>query len=48
MEGRFLSPVYPGETVRAKTWIDGNAVTFRSTVPARGETVPNAGLENII
>ena len=43
MEGRFSSPVYPGEVIRTEMWMDGNVVTFRSTVPARGVTVLNNG-----
>jgi len=48
MEGRFSSPVYPGETIRTEMWRDGNAVTFRSTVPARGVTVLNNGRAEIV
>lgn len=47
MEGRFSSPVYPGETIRTELWIDGNIVSFRSTVPARGVTVLNNGRAEI-
>jgi len=47
MEGRFSSPVYPGETVRTEMWRDGNVVSFRSTVPARGVTVLNNGRAEI-
>ena len=43
MEGRFSSPVYPGETIRTEMWRDGNIVSFRSTVPARAVTVLNNG-----
>ena len=43
MEGRFSSPVYPGEVIRTEMWMDGNVVTFRSTVPARSVTVLNNG-----
>ncbi len=48
MEGRFSSPVYPGETIRTEMWIDGKIVTFRSTVPARGVTVLNSGRAEIV
>jgi len=48
MEGRFSSPVYPGETIRTEMWIDGKVVTFRSTVPARGVTVLNNGRAEIV
>jgi len=47
MEGRFSSPVYPGETIRTEMWRDGNTVSFRSTVPARGVTVLNNGKAEI-
>jgi acyl dehydratase len=48
MEGRFSSPVYPGETIRTEMWIDGKVVTFRATVPARGVTVLNNGRAEIV
>ncbi len=44
MEGRFSSPVYPGETIRTEMWVEGRTVSFRSTVPARNVTVLNNGL----
>ena len=47
MEGRFSSPVYPGETVRTEMWRNGDIVSFRSTVPARGVTVINNGRAEI-
>lgn len=47
MEGRFSSPVYPGETIRTEMWQDGNIVSFRATVPARGVTVLNNGRAEI-
>lgn len=47
MQGRFSSPVYPGETIRTEMWRDGNIVSFRSTVPARGVTVLNNGRAEI-
>jgi acyl dehydratase len=47
MEGRFSSPVYPGETIRTEMWRDGNVVSFRATVPARGVTVVNNGRAEI-
>lgn len=48
MEGRFSSPVYPGETIRTEIWQDGKIVTFRATVPARGVTVINNGRAEIV
>ena len=47
MEGRFSSPVYPGETIRTEMWRDGSVVSFRATVPARGVTVLNNGRAEI-
>ena len=47
MQGRFSSPVYPGETIRTEMWREGNTVSFRSTVPARGVTVLNNGRAEI-
>ena len=47
MEGRFSSPVYPGETIRTEMWRDGNVVSFRATVPSRGATVLNNGRAEI-
>jgi acyl dehydratase len=47
MQGRFSSPVYPGETIRTEMWRDGNVVSFRATVPARGVTVVNNGRAEI-
>lgn len=47
MQGRFASPVYPGETIRTEMWRDGNVVSFRCTVVARGATVLNNGRAEI-
>ena len=47
MEGRFSSPVYPGETIRTEIWLDGRIVSFRSTVPAREVTVLDNGRAEI-
>lgn len=47
MEGRFSSPVYPGETIRTEMWREGSVVSFRATVPARGVTVLNNGRAEI-
>jgi acyl dehydratase len=48
MEGRFSSPVYPGETIRTEMWIDRSIVSFRATVPARNVTVLNNGRAEIV
>lgn len=47
MQGRFASPVYPGETIRTEMWCDDNVVSFRSSVAARGVTVLNNGRAEI-
>lgn len=48
MEGRFSSPVYPGETIRTEMWNDDGAVSFRSTVPERSVTVIDHGRAEIL
>jgi acyl dehydratase len=48
MEGRFSSPVYPGETIRTEIWIDRGTVSFRSTVRERNLTVLNNGRAEIV
>jgi acyl dehydratase len=48
MEGRFSSPVYPGETIRTEMWVDGPILSFRSSVPARSVTVLNNGRAEIV
>ena len=48
MEGRFSSPVYPGETIRTEMWLNDGIVSFRSTVPEREATVLNHGRAEIL
>lgn len=48
MEGRFSSPVYPGESIRTEIWLDGVILSFRSSVPERGATVLNSGRAEIV
>ena len=43
MRVRFTAPVFPGETIRTELWIDGDVVSFRSTVLERDIVVLNAG-----
>ena len=31
MEGRFSSPVFPGEALTVRMWVDGDAVVFQTT-----------------
>jgi len=40
---RFTSPVFPGETIATDIWVDGEVVSFRSRVEARGITSLNNG-----
>jgi len=40
---RFTSPVFPGETIHTDIWLDGDVVSFRSRVEARGVTSLNNG-----
>jgi acyl dehydratase len=48
MEGRFSSPVYPGETIRTELWLDDKVVSFRSSVPGRGVPVLNNGRAELV
>lgn len=43
LDVRFSAPVFPGETVRVETWRDGDVVSYRASVPARGALVLNNG-----
>lgn len=47
MEGRFSSPVFPGETIRTEMWRDGNVVSFRSLVVDRDAVVLTGGRAEI-
>ena len=40
---RFTSPVFPGETIHTDIWVDGDVVSFRSRIEARGVTSLNNG-----
>ena len=42
MEGRFTSPVMPGESLTVSMWVDGDAAVFRTTGDD-GRTVLDAG-----
>jgi acyl dehydratase len=48
MHGRFTSPVYPGETIRTELWREGECVSYRSSVPARGVAVINNGFARVV
>ena len=47
MQARFTSPVYPGETIRVETWIDGGTASFRARVVERDVIVLNNGRAEI-
>jgi acyl dehydratase len=40
---RFTSPVFPGETIHTDIWVDGDVVSFRSRIEARGVISLNNG-----
>jgi len=46
-QGRFSSPVFPGETLRTEMWVDGPVVSFRASVPARGVVAMTNGRAEI-
>jgi len=39
LAGRFSGPVYPGEELEVSFWRDGDVVSLRASVPARGAVV---------
>lgn len=47
MEGRFSSPVFPGETIRTEIWRDGNVISFRSLIAERDAVVLTGGRAEI-
>jgi acyl dehydratase len=44
---RFSAPVFPGETLRAEVWLDGETVRFRIKVVERDVVAINNGLATI-
>lgn len=38
-DARFSAPVYPGERIATDIWRDGDIVSFRCRVPARGDAI---------
>jgi acyl dehydratase len=42
-DARFSSPVFPGEAIHTDIWVDGDVVSFRSRVEARGVTTLTNG-----
>ena len=43
MEGRFSKPVFPGDSLTVKMWIDGNQAVFY-TETQNGDIVIDQGL----
>ena len=44
MQVRFSAPAFPGETIRAEIWRDGETVSFRARVLERDAVILNNGL----
>ena len=44
MQARFTAPVFPGDEMITEMWIDGDDVSFRTTVPERDAVVIGNGL----
>jgi acyl dehydratase len=42
MEGRFSKPVFPGETLTVRMWVDGDSALFQTVNPA-GDVVLDQG-----
>jgi acyl dehydratase len=42
IEGRFSKPVFPGDSLTVKMWVDGNEAVF-TTETQNGEIVIDAG-----
>ena len=45
---RLTAPVMPGDQVRTELWLDGDTVSFRTSVPAREAVVLNHGRADVI
>jgi acyl dehydratase len=43
-DARFSSPVYPGESIAADIWMDGDIISFRCRVPERDVVALNYGV----
>jgi acyl dehydratase len=43
LDVRFSSPVYPGETITTRIWLDGNELSFECVIAERGVTVIKNG-----
>lgn len=44
LQGRFLAPVYPGDTLQVELWDDADGWTLRASVPARQSVVFGHGV----
>jgi acyl dehydratase len=44
MSGRFSSPVFPGETLTTRMWVDGNEAIFETTASPDDRKVIDEGL----
>lgn len=44
---RLTAPVLPGDRVRTELWLDGDTVSFRTSVPAREAVVLNNGRADV-
>jgi acyl dehydratase len=44
---RLTAPVMPGDRVRTELWLDGDTVSFRTSVPAREAVVLNNGRADV-
>jgi acyl dehydratase len=47
MHARFTAPVFPGETIRTEMWVNGEQVSFRSTVLERQVVALNNGIARV-
>ena len=43
-DARFSSPVFPGESIAADIWVDGDTISFRCRVPERDVVALNHGV----
>lgn len=47
LDGRFSSPVYPGENIRVEMWRNGKTIHFRARVAERNVTVFSNGVAQL-
>ncbi|THT96302.1 3-alpha,7-alpha,12-alpha-trihydroxy-5-beta-cholest-24-enoyl-CoA hydratase [Lampropedia puyangensis] len=48
LDVRFSSVVFPGETLQVQSWRDGDVLSFKALVPARGKTVLDNGRIDVV